>query len=255
MSLSKLASGRWGAQVHDPATGHNVRVSKILGDDYVTSTGAIGSRSFRTKSEAKTAREDARARLSAPRGGLTIAEWATRWTTDPLFARPKRSTDLHNAERIKEFVTRYGDVPLTATATDRGDAIVGEWLAGGRHNSTIGALRVFFNDAMSAKAGRLLTRNPFAGLGIAQDQGQQGQDTAEPRTDGGAPQVRVRADTAVVRRLPGVRMRLGLSGPARSTRCPGRTSAGTTTRSTSASSGRPSSASSTPPSTGPTPSR
>lgn len=171
MSLSKLASGRWGAQVHDPATGRNVRVSKILGDAYVTSAGAIGSRSFRTKSEAKAAREDARARLSAPRGGLTIAEWATRWTTDPLFARPKRSTDLHNAERIKEFIARYGDVALAAMATERGDAIVAEWLAGGRRNSTVGALRVFFNDAMSAKAGRLLTRNPFAALGIAKTKG------------------------------------------------------------------------------------
>jgi hypothetical protein len=178
VSLSKLASGRWGAQVHDPATGRNVRVSKILGDAYVTSAGAIGSRSFRTKSEAKAAREDARARLSAPRGGLTIAEWATRWTTDPLFARPKRSTDLHNAERIKEFVARYGDVPLTAMATEPGDAIVAEWLAGGRRNSTVGALRVFFNDAMSAKAGRLLARNPFAGLGIAKTKGNK--DKAPP---------------------------------------------------------------------------
>lgn len=171
MSLSKLSSGRWGAQVHDPVTGRNVRVSKILGDDYATSAGAIGSRSFKTKSEAKAAREDARARLSAPRSGLTIGEWATRWTTDPLFARPKRSTNIHNAERIKDFVTRHADVPLAAMATERGDAIVAEWLAGGRRNGTVGALRVFFNDAMSAKAGRLLSRNPFAGLGIAKTKG------------------------------------------------------------------------------------
>jgi integrase len=181
MSLSKLASGRWGAQVYDPASGRNVRVSKILGTDYISSAGVAGSQSFRTKSEAKAAREDARARLSAPRGGLTIAEWATRWTTDPLFARPKQSTDLHNAERIKEFVTRYGDVPLAAMATERGDAIVAEWLAGGQHNSTIGALRVFFNDAMSAKAGRLLARNPFAGLGIAKTKGNK--DKAPPNIE------------------------------------------------------------------------
>src|SRR5215218_5971964 len=159
MSLSKLASGRWGAQVYDPASGRNVRVSKILGADYISSAGVAGSQSFRTKSEAKAAREDARARLLAPLGGLTLAEWATRWTADPLFGRPKRSTDLHNAERIKEFVARYGDVPLVAMATERGDAIVAEWLAGGGRNSTIGALRVLFNDAMSAKAGRLLARN------------------------------------------------------------------------------------------------
>jgi integrase len=171
MSLSKLASGRWGAQVYDPASGRNVRVSKILGADYISSAGVAGSQSFRTKSGAKAAREDARARLTAPRGGLTIAEWATRWTTDPLFARPKRSTDLHNAERIKEFVARYGDVPLVAMATERGDGVVAEWLAGGRRNSTIGALRVLFNDSMSAKAGRLLARSPFAGLGIAKTKG------------------------------------------------------------------------------------
>jgi integrase len=171
MSLSKLASGRWGAQVYDPALKRNVRVSKVLGRDYVSSAGNLGSASFATKNEAKAAREDARRRLSAPRGGLTVAEWRTRWTTDPLFARPKRSTDLHNAERTSEFAEVYGDVPLAAMASDRGDAIVAEWLSGGRRNGTIGALRVMFNDAMSAKAGRLLARNPFAGLGIAKTKG------------------------------------------------------------------------------------
>lgn len=50
MSLSKLASGRWGAQVYDSASGRNVRVSKILGADYISSAGVVGSQSFRTKS-------------------------------------------------------------------------------------------------------------------------------------------------------------------------------------------------------------
>ena len=48
-----------------------------------------------------------------------------------------------------------------------------EWLAGGKRNGTVPALRVMFNDAASAKAGRLLERNPFAELGL-QDQGQPG---------------------------------------------------------------------------------
>ena len=50
MSVMKLPSGRWRAQVHDPALGHNVSVSSVLG----------GPGTFATKTEAKRAREKAR---------------------------------------------------------------------------------------------------------------------------------------------------------------------------------------------------
>lgn len=167
MSIQKLPSGRYRAQVYDPATGTNLSVSKILG----------GEGTFRTKAEAKRAREKARERLDTNAGKshtMTVADFRERWTTDPLFARPKESTNLHNAERTRVFATRNGSVPLRDMGTARGDAIVAEWLAGGRRNATIGALRAMFNDAASAKAGRLLDRNPFAGSGIAQSKGNAG---------------------------------------------------------------------------------
>lgn len=145
MSISKLPSGRWRAQVYDPATGRNVSAG-----------------THATKREAKAARETARGRLQARRGVPTVAEFAQRWTTDPLFARPKESTRIHHAERIRGFVKAHGALALT----DVDDAVVGAWLAGGAHNGTVPVLRAMFSDAASAKAGRLVERNPFAGLGL-----------------------------------------------------------------------------------------
>jgi integrase len=159
MSVTKLPSGRWRAQVFDPSSGKNVSVSTLLG----------GSGTFRTKSEAKTARERARERLKARHGdkGVTVAVFAERWTTDPLFSRPKESTNIFNRERIKHFVERYGHVLMTAVDDD----VVSEWLTGGLRVGTVPSLRAMFNDAASAKGGRLIERNPFAGLGLRKTQG------------------------------------------------------------------------------------
>lgn len=158
MSISKLPSGRYRAQVHDPATGRNVSVSKVLG----------GPGTFATKREAKAAREAARATLGTQAEQVvTVAAWRDRWTTDPLFARPKASTNKHNAERTRAFADRYGDVPLDGVS----DFIVNQWLTGGKNNGTIPALRAMFNDARSPKGGRLIQTNPFAGLGVSRGKG------------------------------------------------------------------------------------
>lgn len=165
MSVSRLPSGRWRAQVYDPSSGHNVSVSRILG----------GPGTFRTKSEAKAAREDARRRLrDRPSKSITVAEFRDRWLTDPLFARPKESTMIHNAERTKGFARRYGHLELRQVD----DEIVGEWLAGGKNLSTVPALRAMFNDAASKKAGRLVPTNPFAGLGLKKTKGNRGKKPA-----------------------------------------------------------------------------
>lgn len=55
--VMKLPSGRWRAQVHDPAVGRNVSVSRVLG----------GQGTFATKTEAKRARERARKHLGTTR--------------------------------------------------------------------------------------------------------------------------------------------------------------------------------------------
>jgi integrase len=169
MSVTKLPSGMWRAQVYQPATGKNVSVSKILG----------GPGTFPSKREAKAAREEARGRLGmVVRQQVTVADFALRWTTDPIFARPKESTNLHNAERIRAFVAAYGTVPLRLV----GDEIVAEWIAGGKHRSTVDSLRAMFNDARSAKAGRLVDRNPFAELGLSKGKGRGEDDPPSEET-------------------------------------------------------------------------
>jgi integrase len=158
VSLSRLPSGRWRAQVYDARVGHNVSVSGVLS----------GQGTFATKAEAKRARETARAQLAQtqPRD-VTLRSFWERWTQDPLFARPKESTNIHNRERTRAFAQRYGACPISAID----DAVVAEWLAGGKRNGTIPALRAMFNDAASAKSGRLVVRNPFARLGVARGPG------------------------------------------------------------------------------------
>lgn len=158
MSLTKLPSGRWRARVWH--RGKDVPVAPVLGLPKGTT--------WRTKAEAKAAREKARAILKGnAHGETTVREWWERWTADPLFARPKESTNVHNRERTKAFAARYGSVPLHQV----GNFIVAEWLAGGQRNSTVQALGAMFNDAMSAKAGRLIDQNPFARLGLHKTKG------------------------------------------------------------------------------------
>lgn len=158
MTLSKLPSGRWRARVW--SGGRDVPVAPVLGLPKGTT--------WATRREAKAAREEARKKLGAVRGGdLTVLAFWEKWTTDPLFSRPKLSTDIHNRERTKAFVERYGSLSLRQVS----DVVVSEWLAGGGRNGTIPALRAMFNDALSAKAGRLVDGNPFARLGVSRTRG------------------------------------------------------------------------------------
>lgn len=61
----------------------------------------------------------------------------------------------------------YGARPIDAID----DAMVAEWLAGGKRNGTVPALGAMFNDAASAKAGRVVSSNPFARLGLSRGPG------------------------------------------------------------------------------------
>jgi hypothetical protein len=97
---------------------------------------------------------------SNARAGVTVREFWHEWTTDPLWLRPSRSTNVHYRERTAKFVDAFGDLPLRAI----GDDHIAAWLKGGRNRGTVQQLRIFFNDAASAEAGRLVDRNPFAKL-------------------------------------------------------------------------------------------
>lgn len=184
MSVSQLPSGRWRAQVHDPSAGHNVSVSKVLG----------GPGTFATKREAKAAREKARVLVGGRREHLaTVGEWWATWTTDPLWRRPKESTNRHNAERTKAFAKKHENMPICRVNDDT----ISLWLRGGKRNGQVPALRAMFNDAARPAAGRLVDHNPFASLGISRGAGNRHK---QPPTEQVA---RSFADHAHVLGLPG----------------------------------------------------
>jgi integrase len=154
MSLSKLPNGRWRAQCYDSVTKTNISAAKVLGLEVA---------SFRTKAEAKAAREQARAKLKAraldPKA-MTVQAWWELWTTHPMFQRPKASSNLTNRDMTRPFVNTYGHMLLAHVDHQT----VSEWLLAGGSSSAAKFLRTMFSDAMSVRAGRLLSSNPFSGV-------------------------------------------------------------------------------------------
>jgi integrase len=170
MSIRKLPSGRLQVKVWSSWEKREVPAPPLV--------GLPNGTTFKTKREAKDIEAKAYAVIHGQGStALTLADFYLRWTTDPLFARPKKSTNLHNAERVKVFVDRYGPLRLTQIT----DQVVSEYLAGGKRNRTVPALRAMFNDAKSAKGGRLVTTNPFAELGLT---GEKGNKHKQPPTSG-----------------------------------------------------------------------
>ena len=155
---NQLPSGRWRARVVHPRTGKQINPAEIIGGP---TTHEDEERALLAESEA-----DQLLRQSA-RAGVTVHEWRTDWTTDPLWLRPSESTNIHNRERTARFVAVHGAKPIRAIDDD----IVASWLRGGNNRSTIPALRAMFNDASSAAAGRLVTVNPFANLRLPSSRG------------------------------------------------------------------------------------
>jgi integrase len=155
---NQLPSGRWRGRVRDPRTARQVAPHTVIG----------GPKTFTTKREAERAEDAARDVLhDMALRGKTVGEWWAEWTTDPLWARPAESTNLHNTERTRAFATAYADRPLRAI-----DAmVVAEWLKGGRNLGTVPSLRALFKDARRPHAGLLIDRNPFAGLGLKRSKG------------------------------------------------------------------------------------
>lgn len=156
MTVSQLPSKRWRARVW--YGGRDIPVDQILGLPKGTT--------FERKRDATAAVAKAREILAGGRSGTatTVVAWWERWTTDPVFSRPKESTNIHNREGTKAFVAKYGDLPLDRITR----AIVGEWRAGAKHESTIAPLRAMWNDAIREE---LTDRNPFASLGITRSRG------------------------------------------------------------------------------------
>lgn len=155
MSVQRLPGGRYRATI-------------IIDGKRVSAQPGI---TYRNKTEA---REACRKALDARRnaGPTTVGQFWACWTSDPLFARPKHSTNMHNRERTRAFCERYASLKLA----DVTSSIVSEWIAGGKNLGTVPALRAMFGDAARPKAGELIIRNPFANLGLKQSKGNVGVD-------------------------------------------------------------------------------
>ena len=155
---TKLPSGNWRPRVRHPRTGKQLNPQTVIG----------GPTSYPDRADAENAEREALKLLRTNvRAGVTVREWWEEWTTDRLWLRPAESTNIHNRERTERFVRAYGHFPVRAV----NDEIVREYRRGGKNDGTIPALRAMFNDAARADAGRLVERNPFAGLRLPQSRG------------------------------------------------------------------------------------
>ena len=233
---TQLPSGRWRPRIRHPRTGKQLNPAAVIG----------GPETYATPEAATGAEDRARELLRQnARLGVTVAEWASEWTTSPLWARPAESTNLHNAERIRGFVTAHGHRPMCSI----GDEIVAAWLRGGRNRSTVPALRAFFHDAMSAAAGRLVDRNPFANLRLP---GSRGRRDRQPPAQAKAAELVALADRLTPPRSPPTSTPRCMKGCGRasSTRSRGRRWTCRRGRSWSSGSGTPRLGSSRCPSTG-----
>jgi integrase len=138
--------------------GKQVAPSSIIG----------GPKTYPTRREAERAEDRARDELlGIAERGVTVRDFWTVWTISPLWARPSESTNIHNRERTRGFVERFGHRPMASI----GPADVAAWLVGGENRGTTDALRAFFNDARRPQAGMLVDRNPFAALGLKRSRG------------------------------------------------------------------------------------
>jgi integrase len=155
---TQLPSGRWRPRIRHPRTGKQLNPQIVIG----------GPPTFETEASAKAAEVEAvKALRVSARAGVTVREFWLEWTSDPMWQRPAESTNLHNAERTRRFVERYGDRPIRSIDDD----VVREYRRSGRVDGTVGSLKTMFFDAARADAGRLVERNPFAGLRIARSKG------------------------------------------------------------------------------------
>jgi integrase len=93
-------------------------------------------------------------------GRETVASFAARWPAD--YPRPRLSTNVHNAERVKPFAKAYERRRMDAISIEDARA----WAL--RHPGQLPALRAMFNDA---RRSGLVVSNPFRELGIERPRG------------------------------------------------------------------------------------
>lgn len=114
---------------------------------------------FRTRKEAKEAERDALQR-ARPTRDETVAHFVERWKEQ--YARPRASTNRHNAYMVKPFVASFGGVRMGDITRRQAR----EWAL--KHRSSVPVVRALFNDALDEE---VVTSNPFANLRLDQGRG------------------------------------------------------------------------------------
>jgi hypothetical protein len=162
MTLAGMPSETWGM-------GHTRRYLPSMCIAWAQSRGTRHGcqQTYPTKRTAERAEDDARDALyELAERGTTVMQFWTEWTTDPLWARPAESTNLHRTERTRAFAETYGERPLRAINA----VVVAEWLKGGRKLGTsTTCARCSTTPAASRPANSSTpTRSPGSGYGAAQ---------------------------------------------------------------------------------------
>jgi integrase len=142
MSVHKRPNGKWVVQIYDPAT----RRMRQVG-------------TFATRREARRAEAEAMDRQTAT-GRETVGSFAARWPRD--YPRPRASTNLHNAERVKPFGKAHERRRMDSITVEEARV----WAL--RHPGQLMALRAMFNDA---RRSGIVVSNPFRELGIERSRG------------------------------------------------------------------------------------
>jgi integrase len=114
---------------------------------------------FDTKKEATNAEAHWKLR-TRPTGRETCDAFAERWPTD--YPRPRTSTNLHNAERVRRFAKDFKGIRLT----DLDRPAARAWAL--KHPSDVAAVRAMFGDAVRDG---LVERNSFSELRLPQSRG------------------------------------------------------------------------------------
>jgi integrase len=114
---------------------------------------------YRTKREAKEAERDA-LRRARPTRDETCGDFVKRWLTD--YARPRASTNRHNAYMVKPFLAEFADLRMA----DIGRRRAREWAL--LHRASVPVVRAMFKDALDEE---VVLSNPFAKLGLEQNRG------------------------------------------------------------------------------------
>ncbi len=131
-------------------------------------------RAFATLSEAVAFKEKVAAGKVDPSARIwTVDEWVEHWTTDEAYKRRKESTNLHNAERVRQFAKDFEGMELAAVTRQAARA----WA--NKHPARVPAVRTMLEDAV---LDGVLDANPFKQLRL-QSRGP-GRKFIKPMTEG-----------------------------------------------------------------------